>query len=173
VGTALDAIDARARRHVHDRAGSLGDHVRSGLACAEVRTAEVQVDRAVERTRRQIGERAEAGPARVVDQDVDPPELVDGARDEAHDIGLFLHVRRHRDALPSRRLRDLRRDALELARGAAGDHRVGTVLREQPCSRGTDTGAAARDDRDTAGEIEPVVRHRRVPYTLPRRCPTW
>src|SRR2546423_88528 len=85
----------------------LAADVAPGLASAEIRGADVEVEAGVPPLGRQIAQRAHAGAAGVVDENVDPPQLVDGAPHHVDDLLFVLDVGADRDAPPPGRALDL------------------------------------------------------------------
>src|SRR5439155_2496407 len=110
---------------------------------------------------------------RVVDQHVEPAELLSGAADERDRFGLTLGTRldEERAGPLAAQLVD---DALS-ARGVhIGDRAAGAFLDEEPYRRLADPGGATRDRGDFSSEPchlpSPVLGRIRVAWTLARRA---
>src|SRR6516162_7515477 len=81
VGAALDAVHAGVGRDVDDRPRALFEEVSSRLTRGDVGGSDVEVEAGVPRLCREAAQRPKPGAARVVDEDVEPTELIDAALD--------------------------------------------------------------------------------------------
>src|ERR1700730_1039494 len=123
------------------------------LTRAEIRGARVEAEARIPRLGREAAEWAHAGSARVVDENVDTAELVDGALNHAHDLLFLFDVCRHRHATSSRRIVYCRSRFSQFFGCAASDDNVGTVMCKEPCGGGADAGSATGDDGDSTSEV--------------------
>src|SRR6267378_5684536 len=148
------AVDAGDRRDVHDHAaGLLLHHLLAGPLAAEEHAVEVDADHGVPAVDRDVlGLGAERG-AGVVDHDVEPAPLRDGALDDPLHLVLLPDVHRHREGAPVE-VGDLLGHGLEVLELAAAHGDVGAGARELDRDRLADAGAAAGDDGGLAFERE-------------------
>ena len=120
-----------------------------------MRGAHVEVERLLEVGDVGVEERVRDGAADVVDDRVEPAELVVRRLREAGDRVGVAEVGRD-DERPPAGVADPLGDLLELVRGARGDDDVGAGLGERDGGGGADAAAGAGDDGDVVGEGEPV-----------------
>ena len=91
--------------------------------------------------------------AGVVDEDVDPPQLAQRARDHGRDGGLVGDIRRHCYRLDTV-LRELGGSSKRLRFIASDNRDIGAGLRQSPRHAEADAAIAAGDDGNLAGKIE-------------------
>src|SRR5882724_197849 len=153
------AVDAGDRRDVHDHAaGLLLHHLLAGPLAAEEHAVEVDADHGVPAVDRDVlGLGAERG-AGVVDHDVEPAPLRDGALDGPLHLVLLPDVHRDRERAPAE-VGDLLGDGLEVLELAAAERDVGARARELDRDRLADARAAAGDDSGLAFERERGLGH--------------
>ena len=111
---------------------------------------------------RRLVQHADAGDARVVEQDVDPAERGDDVRRQGFGLGRIGHVDREaRRPSPARALASISRTVSAAAPLIdVGDGHASALGREQQRRRSPDPGPGAGDEADLA--VEPV-RHGRAP----------
>ena len=127
---------------------------RRGLAEHE-RSRDVEVERPLEESGARVEKRTRHRATRVVDDDVEPAQLLHGARDDVDDRVVVVDVGRQHDRLPAEPT-NIGRDLVELFLRAGREHDVGTRVRERAGDLGADSTAGAGDDRDLAVEPERV-----------------
>ena len=98
-----DRVDPGPAEHRHrgvvdDRPGMLAHHHRQHMVAGQVGALEVHRHQPVPGRLVEFGRAADHGDADVVDQDVDPPVGLQGARHQPLDIGAARHVADHGDA---------------------------------------------------------------------------
>ncbi len=103
------------------------------------------MDEILSRQRVEILMIGELGPAGIIDQEIDPPERLQGGGGERTTGGILDDIGLHRDrALPDF---SRQRFGIVTARGVI-DHAAHTACGKPAHHRGADPGAAASDDRD-------------------------
>jgi hypothetical protein len=103
--------------------------------------------------------------AGIVDEDVEPPQFLDGSIHHRHHLVFDLDIGWHDKALAARVRRHRRSGPLQIGDRAGGDRDIGAALGEQHRCRGADPRSTARHQRHPAGEIECiVVEHRHTAY---------
>ena len=149
VDQALDAVGVR-RGDVDDAAVALLAHdVPRGLGDVEHRP-EVHGDRRLDRALRQVLEQPRAQDAGVVDQDVDPAELLDRVGHDAPGVLAVRDVVHGRDR-PAAGVLDLRHDGIGPgAPREVVDHHRGATGGQLTSVLGTQPLPGARDDGDLA-----------------------
>ena len=115
-------------------------------------------------------ERAGRGAARVVDDDVEPPEVGDGAVGEPGEQLFVVDVGGHHERPPPV-CAHLLGDGLELRFRAGREQHVGPGLGERDGCRRTDPAACAGDDRDLPVDPKPFEHHFASPLGRMRPLP--
>src|SRR5207249_4761943 len=139
------------RGDVDDLARRLRDEVGGRRAATVEGAREVHVHHEAPVRCGHLGERRDLGDARVVDHDVEPAELADGARHQRLDLGVARDVRGHDQGAPTRRL-DASRGLLEVFLRARRQGHVGAGPGERDGDRPTEPPAGAGDDGDLVRE---------------------
>ena len=127
------------------------------------RGRDVEVERALERADARIEERGGHRAARVVHDDVEPPELAHGLLHQRCEGVVLVHVARNDDGLAAHGPY-VGRDLVELFLGARRDRHVGAGLGVGARDRGADAPAGTGHDRDLAVEAEGVEHRAHVRY---------
>src|SRR6201999_1015491 len=94
-------VNAGTGGNVDDGPGALRHQMAADLTRAEIRRAGVEGEARIPRFGGEAAERTHAGSARIVDENVDTAEVVDGALNHTHDLLFLFDVGRHGQAPPS------------------------------------------------------------------------
>ena len=149
---------ARARRDVHDRAAAPLEHRLARGDRQHEHAAQVEVDHVLPLVDRPLLERQRPAPARVVDEDVEPPRSATVRSTSAS------HWSASRTSVGTTRQRDRRASSSPATRSRFSILRL-AITTSAPYSaehvggRPPDSGAAARDHRDAPVEIEDAPVH--------------
>ncbi|GGM24675.1 hypothetical protein GCM10010102_20350 [Promicromonospora citrea] len=119
---------------------------------------EVDVDHGLPAGDIEVGNRTEPADARVADQDVEPPELLDGTTHQGLEVGGAGHVDRERRRAPTA-LPDLPDEVVEPVGAPRAEHHVRATLGEQRGGGCPDAAARAGDGYDLALDACTVLRH--------------
>src|SRR5439155_13774621 len=131
---------------VHDAAATRPAHLRDGRLRAERVALEVHAEDRVPALLARVDDRLVEPHAGVVDQHVEPTELLAGAPDEADGLGLAFGVRLDEDG-PDALAPDLVRDAAPPVHVEIGDGDLRALLGEEPGRCLADARGPARDRR--------------------------
>ena len=151
---AARGADVDGGRHHEDVAELLRAHRRQHVVRAGERAAGVDVHDEIELLEGRVGERLPEERARVVDEEVDAPELVERLLDGALDGGVVADVEGQRQrAAPerldlARRVADRARDARVGRDGLRGDDDVAPVARERERDGLADAPGCPADEGD-------------------------
>jgi hypothetical protein len=157
----------RGRRDVHDRPALTLQHVRDHQPTQQEGRRHVESQRPLEHRLARVESTTRGRPAGVVDEDVDPIELLERPRHELLELGGVQHVTGNRQCPPAEAA-DLLRNRLDLLRRPGGAHHVGSHLGECEGSAFAEAAPGAGHDRHLVVEPESIQNHRRTPSIFTR-----
>jgi hypothetical protein len=125
--------------------------MRRRRAAAVEDTGQVHVDHEPPVLGRQLGQRSDLRHTGIVDDDVEPAELADGALDQGVHLGVARHVGGDHDGPPACPRRELG-GLLERSLGTGRQSHVGARFRQRHRDGSAEAATGAGDDGDLAGQ---------------------
>ena len=152
------AYPAHGRGDVDDRGARRLQQQGRGLLGEGESGDHVEAEGVLQEARSGLHERRGHGATDIVDDDVEPAELLLGSRDENGRRFGIRSVQRQCDGAPAGGS-DRGRDLVELRLGTGGDHHVSASLGESDRDGRTEPAARAGDDGDAVGQRKGVKDH--------------